>query len=629
MAKYYNQGLGIVDTSSVTTSSGDELAKAANYTLPAYTEYADYTWENKPISDRVDALVSQANAPIISSPSITITTPSGSIHYIYDSTNQVTIIGTASEPSDADYSLAYAVTGVTTGSGSITKGADWSFLTPYLNFGNSIVRATITSARGPTNYDTVTISRTPTLPPVITITTPTAAPTASTIYDNVDVGGTASDPNSLTIDSIDYSVDGTPGVATGVSAWSFNAPLIVGNNTIGVSGTNNWNLTGSDSIIVTRLATQNPIVTITTETTGSSAFSFFVEGTASDPNGLTITDVNYQTTAFLPGSTVQYFDNTKWQNAGDTGTFIWDGTKWTVSSGGVNHSMEPIGAWSTGFRPWSVILNGGPFVDSVTIKDTNGGTIGTAAPGYISGEEIDLTFGDYDIGKLTCDNVDSNMVITNIRFVDSETTIVDSGIATGTTDWSFTTEITSAGRDSENTITVTAVDNYTPPLSGSDSIIVTYSPPAEGGANDLYIVPDEKISPAVWATYGGCSTFQCINNGIIEGSPNESTWVGVLDDYIRMGFENPSFSGTCTQIKVRTHVRNQFGSDGVEITLYSDGSTPDGTDSWSPGGSYATRVSTFSVAKTAEQLTNLQVRFDSYSGANDDEVAEIEVEIVL
>ena len=46
----YNYGLGI-DTTTVETSSGDELAKAADYTIPAGVDYAYHTWKNLPISD--------------------------------------------------------------------------------------------------------------------------------------------------------------------------------------------------------------------------------------------------------------------------------------------------------------------------------------------------------------------------------------------------------------------------------------------------------------------------------------------------------------------------------------------------------------------------------------------------
>ncbi len=174
---------------------------------------------------------------------------------------------------------------------------------------------------------------------------------------------------------------------------------------------------------------------------------------------------------------VTYFDNTYWQDAGEAVHYSWTGSTWLADLASDDAGLAPIGTWSTGLRPTALIMNYGP-TEEVTIKDTNGDTIGYAAL-YTSGEELELTFGNYDIGTMTCDNVDSNQVITNIRFVEVDTTIVvDSGDATGTTNWTLDTVLSSAG-NAENTITVTAVDDWTPPLSGSDTLIVTYSAPSQ------------------------------------------------------------------------------------------------------------------------------------------------------
>lgn len=166
-------------------------------------------------------------------------------------------------------------------------------------------------------------------------------------------------------------------------------------------------------------------------------------------------------------------------------------------------------------------------------------------------------------------------------------------------------------------------------FSSSSSSFSSSSSQSFQALQSIYIVPDEKVSPAVWAKYGSCTDYDCINDGILGGTPDDSTGLFVLDDFIRAGFENPSFQGSCLEIHVITRVRNTFGSDGVEITLYSDGASSDGSDDWTPGTSYANRVSKFSVSKTAAQLTSLEVRFDSLSGSNDDEVSEIEVCLVL
>jgi hypothetical protein len=196
------------------------------------------------------------------------------------------------------------------------------------------------------------------------------------------------------------------------------------------------------------------------------------------------------------------------------------------------------------------------------------------------------------------------------------------GNITAETAWSFTTPILEVG---DTTVTVN-INSVKGPRT-SDSTIITRSPDV---VDDLYIVPNEKITPAgSWAGYkfGSCTDLDCFNNGIISGTPNDTTGFQVLDDLVRVGFEDPSFSGTSTQIKVRTRNRSD-SSDGVQLTLYSDGTNSDGVDGWTPGGSWATQVSTFTVAKTAAQLTNIQVKFQSFSGAFDDQVSEMEIEIV-
>jgi hypothetical protein len=62
MPTYYDYGLGI-DTTSEIVSSGDELAAAANYTIPQNVDYAHYTWENQPISKTVARKIKDADFP--------------------------------------------------------------------------------------------------------------------------------------------------------------------------------------------------------------------------------------------------------------------------------------------------------------------------------------------------------------------------------------------------------------------------------------------------------------------------------------------------------------------------------------------------------------------------------------
>jgi regulation of enolase protein 1 (concanavalin A-like superfamily) len=99
----------------------------------------------------------------------------------------------------------------------------------------------------------------------------------------------------------------------------------------------------------------------------------------------------------------------------------------------------------------------------------------------------------------------------------------NSGIATGTTAWTFT-EGLSAG---DNRFDVTAINNWTPPLSGSDSLIVTYTPPVPVAFQDDEF-NDSSIDP-IWIQDLG-----------VGGAVNESGTTLRLDS----GEENITAGGT-------------------------------------------------------------------------------------
>ncbi len=173
----------------------------------------------------------------------------------------------------------------------------------------------------------------------------------------------------------------------------------------------------------------------------------------------------------------------------------------------------------------------------------------------------------------------------------------------------------------------------TVPLDEWSHIALTRTLGPTGGGNeplDIYMHPDGPVS-GTFLTVGGCVGWDCMNNGIFDGTPNDSTYVEMLsDDNIRVTFDSPAFIGTSTQIKVHTRGR-ATGSPGsaMDVRLYSDGVSLDGSDNVSyPLGSFANRTSTFSVAKTYAQLTNLEVRLYGGAPSFEDEISELEVEIV-
>lgn len=149
-------------------------------------------------------------------------------------------------------------------------------------------------------------------------------------------------------------------------------------------------------------------------------------------------------------------------------------------------------------------------------------------------------------------------------------------------------------------------------------------------AAGLFMLPDGDVSGTMTTFGSGTGRWDRLNSGIDSGTPDDSNGIIGIDENYRLSFTSPSFPGTCTGIIVRYRAKNDSGSDGVAATLYSDGASSDGeSDIETPPASFTNYEHQFTVAKTAAQLTNLEVKLTSYSGANDDYFSELEVEIVL
>ena len=144
------------------------------------------------------------------------------------------------------------------------------------------------------------------------------------------------------------------------------------------------------------------------------------------------------------------------------------------------------------------------------------------------------------------------------------------------------------------------------------------------------MLPDGDV--LTMSTFGsGSANWDRINSGIDSGTPDDTNGVTGLDgDRWRGTFTSPSYAGDSVTIRVRFRARNQTGSDGVKVTLYSNGSTSDGQSGFFfPSGSWADFEEDYTIAKSAAELTSLEVRIDSFSGSFDDEISEFEVEILL
>lgn len=150
------------------------------------------------------------------------------------------------------------------------------------------------------------------------------------------------------------------------------------------------------------------------------------------------------------------------------------------------------------------------------------------------------------------------------------------------------------------------------------------------GTPDLFIVPDGDVGSSI-ATFGsGSAKWDRLDNGIIEGTPDDTNGIWGLDgDWWRGSFENPDFLGTTTAIKVRVRAKSDSGSGDFDLILYSDGSGSDGSRNINPTGTFQIHEEVFTIAKTAAELTNLEVRINMLAPSIEDRVSEVEVELVV
>ncbi len=175
----------------------------------------------------------------------------------------------------------------------------------------------------------------------------------------------------------------------------------------------------------------------------------------------------------------------------------------------------------------------------------------------------------------------------------------------------------------------------TVPIDEWSHIALTRSLELTGAGPDIpgfdgFMLPDSDVSGFLSTFGSGTGRWGRCNSGIFGGTPDDTNGMfGLEGDDQRFGFTNPSFTGTTTQIKV--HIRAKDFSSGptdFNVTLYSDGASSDGTRNIGTTGSYVNYTETFSIVKTAAQLTNLEVNISPEDGSFDTQFSEVEVELV-
>ncbi len=113
-----------------------------------------------------------------------------------------------------------------------------------------------------------------------------------------------------------------------------------------------------------------------------------------------------------------HFDNTEWDEVAP-GAGFWNGTQWEAEDQGAFWGIiiSDIGAWASGYRPskMRVTFTGVGSIGSFAVQDDAAGSIGGVA-GYVSLDDIVLTFGANDGFKITAAGPLSVFYITNIEF---------------------------------------------------------------------------------------------------------------------------------------------------------------------------------------------------------------------
>ncbi|MGB9442469.1 MAG: hypothetical protein WCB15_31315, partial [Desulfobacterales bacterium] len=178
-------------------------------------------------------------------PSISITIPTSNPTYSA-SNSSLNIGGTAS---DNQAVTLVSWTNSRGGSGTCSGTTTWSKTGILLSSGQNVITVTARDAAGNTAADTLTVTFTPpdTSLPTVSITTPTSASTYSTDNSLLNIGGSASDNQAVTLVSWTNSRGGS-GICSGTTTWS-NSGIALS------SGENIITVTAKDAVGNTATAT--------------------------------------------------------------------------------------------------------------------------------------------------------------------------------------------------------------------------------------------------------------------------------------------------------------------------------------------------------------------------------------
>jgi len=367
-------------------------------------------------------------------PDVTITAPANNARVA----GTVTVQGTASD----NVEVAKVEVRIDGGSWNDATGTDtwsWNWDTTAVSDGTHTIEAQATDKAGNTSTIasvTVTVDNTD---PTVTITSPA---NNATVAGTVTIEGTASDPNSGTVATVEVRIEDSSGsavvnwtAASGTANWSYDwdtSGAADGDYTIKVRATDGVGNQGETSISVTLANAQKPDVAITSPSNNDRVSgSVSVSGTATPQGTATITLVQVR------------IDGGSWQDATGTDTWSWNWDTTAVSDG--THTIEARATDSNGLNSDAV---------SVTVVvDNTAPTVTITSP----------SDGDYVAGTVTIEGTASDpnsgtVATVEVRVEDSSgNAVVDWTAAGGTTNWSYNWD-TSGLADGGYTIKARATD---------------------------------------------------------------------------------------------------------------------------------------------------------------------------
>lgn len=449
LAGFASDNVGVVELSWTNDRGGTgTIANQPNWTTPAIPLQ---TGVNLVTVRARDALGNTATDTLsityipldTTAPVVTVTSPTTQPVWATSSAS-INLSGIASDNR--------SVTGVTWttdrgGFGIATGIEEWSVTGIILQAGNNLITIQAEDAAGNVGRATLQVVYTPadTIPPSITINSPTFATTLSVTTPTITLGGYASD--NLGIHSVIWENDrGETGRATGTTSWSTGPiELRPGANLIAVIVEDIAGNLASDHITVTYRAAdaEAPSIQITLPTTAeameATASSLVLKGTAADNLGVV---------------------EVKWSNDRGGSGVATGTTSWTTDSiplqGGVNILTVTARDAAGNSKSDTLRVTYAPL-------DTTPPSITINSPTFASA--ITVSTGTIALGGFASDNDG----LLHVAWANDRG---DSGTATGTTTWNVPNIALLPG---VNNLVVTATDRAG--NTATDSLAVTYAPP--------------------------------------------------------------------------------------------------------------------------------------------------------